>query len=777
MTGPRFATEYDFYAGLPTLAASGASLEDVYRAMLTVTDDDLSRVEGSADRLHQLATLWTQSPHFIPIRLNEVFGGRPVEHTDDYVLAMIGGLGARNDGRIRAFLLRHDDELREQMFWRIFEVEGGGEISLANVDKFSADEASWKNTVLALVADGTLDRARVLRCCLDALNRDFSSYRAGWFSQAYALLKPTPAEASVDQDLLRLLLGSSITASVSLAVRQLAAVHRAGRLDAAEFVAACGPALTGAKGNATAILKVLGSLARDDRTDIDELLAAAALGLQNPHPDVQRTTIALLQAHGRAAVVSEQRDLLAPAVMRELVPAGDPVEMTEPAMAPPPLPEAVPVTPWADAEAVDRMAALLEECVDPVEFELALAWLARAPEPAATLAPLVRRARKRVDSESKYIARLVIAAAEPASDFLPRTTFTSVITRVIDGAYVSRKGEPEPRPAEEETSPVPLVVARLREVAEIVRGRAPRRTLLATPTDSHGWLSPEAYDERRRTADGIAPLRYDELAAGLRLAGGPGPALPEVRVDWRDESFDYEAGGRRHTVRVWRPKVAASPVERWSAEQPTAIPSGEPCRHSWPVMLRELGLSFPSSTLPLVAGGIELMNFAVQEPTPVGEEHVLTALAEHGGAWTSATAELVALGLAASRAEIRAQAAELLVAAVPTRISVADFAVGMANCAEAAVPNRWATSLTDAAAISSHGAGVVIDVLTLLLPSVDRGRRGLGKILTVLLDESIRAGRNAADPRLRDWLAGFAGSSETARTARRLLALGDRPAG
>ena len=83
-------------------------------------------------------------------------------------------------------------------------------------------------------------------------------------------------------------------------------------------------------------------------------------------------------------------------------------------MAPPPLPEAVPVTPWADAEAVDRMAALLEECVDPVEFELALAWLARSPEPAATLAPLVRRARKRVDSESEYIARLVIAAAEPA---------------------------------------------------------------------------------------------------------------------------------------------------------------------------------------------------------------------------------------------------------------------------------------------------------------------------------------------------------------------------
>ena len=76
---------------------------------------------------------------------------------------MVGGLGGRHEQEVRLFMLRHDHALRDQVFWRVFEVEGGGEISLANIDKFSREEFNWHNTVVLLANEGTLDRGRVLR--------------------------------------------------------------------------------------------------------------------------------------------------------------------------------------------------------------------------------------------------------------------------------------------------------------------------------------------------------------------------------------------------------------------------------------------------------------------------------------------------------------------------------------------------------------------------------------------------------------------------------------
>ena len=123
---------------------------------------------------------------------------------------------------IRTFMLTHDSYLRENVFWRFFEVEGGGEISLANIDKFSSEDGSWKDTVVGLVNDGVLDRDRILRSCLEALNRDFSSYRAGWFSRLYDALDPSarrgrdPTKTSTAPAHPR-----KSTATVSLAVRQI----------------------------------------------------------------------------------------------------------------------------------------------------------------------------------------------------------------------------------------------------------------------------------------------------------------------------------------------------------------------------------------------------------------------------------------------------------------------------------------------------------------------------------------------------------------------------
>ena len=224
-----------------------------------------------------MAQGWSQRPNFVPIRLNELFNGLQVEHTDDYVLAMVGGLGGRHEQEVRLFMLRHDHALRDQVFWRVFEVEGGGEISLANIDKFSREEFNWHNTVVLLANEGTLERGRVLRGCLEALNRDFSAYRAGWFSRVYASLAPTPEETAADQPLLRLCLGSSITATVSLGVKQLEVLHKHGLLDAAPFVQACGGAF-GAEGGGAVGAAHAGGAGRAGRGRVRRGGAGAGFG-------------------------------------------------------------------------------------------------------------------------------------------------------------------------------------------------------------------------------------------------------------------------------------------------------------------------------------------------------------------------------------------------------------------------------------------------------------------------------------------------------------------
>ena len=126
----------------------------------------------------------------------------------------------------------------------MFEVEGGGEVSLTNVDKFTGAETSWGHTFQALVQDGTLPRDRVLRECLTALGRDFSAYRASWYSTLYTALAPAPAEVAADQSLVRALLRSDVAPTVSFAVKLLRPLEKAGLLDRTETVrstAAGGP--------------------------------------------------------------------------------------------------------------------------------------------------------------------------------------------------------------------------------------------------------------------------------------------------------------------------------------------------------------------------------------------------------------------------------------------------------------------------------------------------------------------------------------------------------
>lgn len=773
-----------FYVAVPGLIEAGATAEDIYREMLTV--EDLREVDGSPDEVRRLASSWAHQPNFLPIRLGELFGGLAVEHTDDYVLAFIAGLGASEAPEIRAFMLRNDHDLREELFWRIFEIEGGGEVSLANVDKYSNKVGSWQDTVLALTADGTLDRARVLHSCLEALNRDFSSYRAGWFSRVYSALAPTPAEAAADQDLLRLTLASPVTASTSLAVKSLAAVHKAGLLDADAFVEACRPVLTGAKGAAAATLRILSALAKDAVADPGAVAEVIALGAGNAHADVQRAAVTALVRLGREDIARRDRDLLAPGVAAELLP-GAPAPAAVVPVQDLARPAAEPVRPWSDDDALERYALLLEDQSDAIELELALAWLATASTAGAVLAPLVKRARKRREVGSAYVpaSELLLAAVSPDHAFMEQEYWRDEWgTSFADGRVSVMRGDTRPFPTAEERSSIPSFIRRLREVAAVVQGREPSRPLLATPTDSHGWVDRDVFVDRIRAAErsGLVPLPADLSQAVLRLAPGVredvlvtfglrAPVVTDsIRIEWQGTESDSRKPSGAPMWVWWRPAIFADEATARSVEHPALIPSVPRPVHldteTSALETAAVALSSPPSTLPLVAVGISPLAAAMDEATPVGEEAVLDALSWHPGLWTPETVQLVALGMAAKRPEMRARAVELLVAAVPDRISAEDAAAGFAACAPACVLTRWSASMSDAASLA---AGPVVDVLTALLPLLDRRARGVGSLLTVLLDESIRLGRASSDPALRAWLSGFTGASAAARCARALL--------
>jgi hypothetical protein len=150
---------------------------------------------------------------------------------------------------------------------------------------------------------------------------------------------------------------------------------------------------------------------------------------------------------------------------------------------------------------------------------------------------------------------------------------------------------------------------------------------------------------------------------------------------------------------------------------------------------------------------------------------VIDALASHPATWTAETAQVVALGMAAYHAELRTRSAELLASAMPSRISASEAAEGFAACEPAVALNRWTASLSDAATIAPTA---VIELLTHLLPKLSRDTRGIGALLGVLVDESIRQHRGVNDPQLREWLDGFKGASGAAKAAKIGLALTGR---
>ncbi len=744
-------------------------------------------LDGLVEReLRAASSAFWSRERFLRIRLLERIGVVDLQPDDTYVLAMVSALGSDKPAKLRG-----DPELVERALWRVFEVEGGGEVSLTNVDRFGGDE--WRKAFMELASDGTLSRQRVLGECLEALNRDFAPYRAGWFSATFRALRPTDDELTALQPALRALLTATVPATVAFAVRQLARVQRAGRLEVTETLAALPPAtLVRAKGTPLDVLRLARS-SGPEHTEAVVDVASAALG--HTSAAVQRVAADLLAERGAAWAVAAAADELAPSVRQDLG-LGPRVVATQEASAEShqalmPVPD--PVT---RADLVERTAALLEDSSDVGGLEAVLAALAGPGTPPG-LEPLHKPARAVVDRG-------------PRSDF-GDSWLPGQMARLV----LAMLGDPAP-PADPDAPALRFVVRRMAEV------RNATGPLLATPDLPGGWVSPPALVER--LAANPQPRHHDLVAALLRLhpdgrhevATSNLPAAVAFALDGIEPARRWLRSGRDGHPSWW---VAAERSRApFAADEHPGI-DGQVRTHTWQEHGRDRRSWYArfaittSSTRPpaedqpteLVGGTSDLWridraprvggdwiptlaavwpheceHFLAMTCLPVLESpswaetahdvpRVLDALARHPGRMAVLATHTLAAGMSAALREHRLHAVDAFLDLVPTgRIAPGDLAAAMARYAQAWPANRWSETLA-AASQAPGGAVPVVGVLTALLPALPADHRGLNTLLELLRDEHLRHGWQVSDPALVAWLGQMRGSSAAAKTARLLL--------
>ncbi len=240
--------------------------------------------------------------------------------TDAYVMGMIQGISRFGPKVCEA--LRNDPELLEREVWRLFEVEGSGEFSLAARDKYCHADMTWETGLVALAADGTLPREQLLDASLEALERDFAQFRAGWFSRFHEALNPTLEERAERVERYLNLLASKIPPTVSFALSALAKLERANRLDGPMLVERISPALTArAKGTVDSALKLLRNAATRDPSVKATAATLAAQALSHESPEVQSASFDLIIRCGDqtdellAASIRGQLELLAASML------------------------------------------------------------------------------------------------------------------------------------------------------------------------------------------------------------------------------------------------------------------------------------------------------------------------------------------------------------------------------------------------------------------------------------------------------------------------------
>lgn len=440
-------------------------------------------------------------------------------------------------------LLRNESDWLDTAFWKLFAIEGTGEVSLANCDKYGG--ASWVDSLVALSEEGILSRERLLDESLAALTRDFLQFRAGWFSRFHEALQPTPEERSARTSVYLQLLGSSIPPTVSLAVDAISTIDENTPIDAAALLDTL-PSVLNSRGKAVAkkALKLLDRVAKREPEFRSRCCVLAVAGLLNDAADVQKQIFDLLDRHGSPddsaliaalsefgdATLASLRQRLEKWQPREKAPASAAPADSASGVTPPPsrIDPARAIKPIESfAELLHAASAVLESPGNPEEIERVLDGISRLnqdrpPDFKKQVAPLrVRAMKKGGDGSGPY----------PFFDV--ECWVAGVFLAWIDGnPALFRRNKKKER----DNGFLHLVERAAFLAEQVCAGVA--LPLLSAPTHTGSWIEPIRLVERALAWQeaGREPVLAEQVIALLRMAPeGRDLALPaakELRGEW-----------------------------------------------------------------------------------------------------------------------------------------------------------------------------------------------------------------------------------------------------
>lgn len=466
----------------------------------------------------------------------------PLPDHEEWVGAAIAAAPTRDGG---ALALLRADPPRLRSWRRVFEVEGGGETSLAAAEKYLPDgERGWAWALIQLTADGEVHVDQLLDATLDALGRGFSTFRAGWFSRFHQQLAPDLEARAARQATYARLLAAPAGPTVALALSTLDELRKAGRLDPADLAAALAPAAGAkAKGTARRALALLAWVAEAAPGQAASVARAATAGLGHKAREVQAQALDLVEAHGDPADPALVASVLEAPVVPSLAArrdawAGPAAPRPDEAASRPDDPDLGGLRPagppLADPQAVaDALRAALDEGAEPLAFERLLDGLSRFPSPPP--APEVQAHAARVRSRHLPENR---PWPDPGED-----TCTLLLAHLAEawcgGAFEpldpgGDRGEAHVHRSPRDRSPTCRTVLEARAAA--LAGRiAARQALpgLAAPTHLPAWVAPGALAQRLQAwqARGVPPDPLELSLALLRLApSGRAAAAREARA-------------------------------------------------------------------------------------------------------------------------------------------------------------------------------------------------------------------------------------------------------
>jgi hypothetical protein len=457
----------------------------------------------------------------------------PKPQRETYILKMLNRYFG--DNRSLKDRLLEDPDLLNDEIWRIFELSPAHGTILHSGDVTFVPRGgqscfSWSSTLLALAAEGKVDRQRLLAASLDSLLRNTEARNTAWFAKFHELLEPTAEERLSLQASYLQLLGHPVPAVAGLALDAVAALEKAQKLDEIAFVEGVAPVFhLQPKGQPLSAVKVLGRIAARKKVPASKIATALLAGLAHPAVQVQQ---ALVEVLGK--LKEDTADIIAsqlPALLESLAPSV--LEQARKFVS-------APASPACEAESSAAMADLLEEAarisapwreragIDAVlrALEGTGEWTGVAFDPMAL--PRLDPARRvePIQTLDELIERLTIAL-EALDDAIEFELLLDGLSRLCDQ-----------RPMDFEARVAPLV---LRSETILWRGELPTITTIglrsALVKVLRAWCGSDVrgIEEDRDSLLGFLERRLDKLMARLReRRASPLLACPTHRPGWID---------------------------------------------------------------------------------------------------------------------------------------------------------------------------------------------------------------------------------------------------